>query len=99
MDNVTILPPLEGWDSDNEWLYHYYEIINADGKSDMGVLKMPFPIPQVFYKRRIIPPNMLNMKQYDNCEYCDKDLVDGYWRRMHMCRDCSIKKPWRKKLF
>jgi len=94
-----VLPPLEEWDSNNEFLYHYYEIKMPDGTSEMGVMEMPFPIEQVFFRRRKIPTSILNAPQYNNCKYCGKELWDGYWRRMHMCRDCSFKKPWAKPLF
>lgn len=99
MSNIIELPPLEKWDSNNEWLYHYYEIKNDDGSSDLGIYKMPFPIPQVFYRRRKIPSNMLNAPQYDKCKYCGEPLTDGYWRRMGCCRKCNEKQPWAKPLF
>ena len=99
MENVTILPPLEEWDSNNEWLYHYYEIVKENGSSEMGILKMPFPIEKAFYRRRKIPQNMMNSQQYNNCKYCDDILVDGYWRRMHMCRKCFLEHRSGKPLF
>ncbi len=100
MSNIIELPPIEEWDSDNECLYYYGKAIEGeDGKCEVEIFKMPFPIPEVFYRRRKIPYNMLNLKQYNECKYCGKILFDGYWRRMAMCRDCSLKKPWQKKLF
>lgn len=100
MNNIKLLPPLEEWDSDNQGLYYYGDsIVNDDGSYSMEVFKMPFPREEVFYRRRNIPSNMLNLPQYDTCKYCNKILIDGYWRRMHMCRACYDKKPWAKPLF
>lgn len=100
MKNIRILPPIEKWDSDNVWLYHYEPIEGEDGSCDMEIFKMPFPMTEkVFYRRRKIPLNMLNAPQYDYCQYCDDMLVDGYWRRMHMCRKCYLEGPWKKPLF
>ena len=100
MSNIRILPPIEEWDSDNECLYFYVNSIEKeDGSYELEIFKMPHPIPEVFRRRRRIPNDMLNLPQYNNCKYCDTSLIDGYWRRMHMCRECHSKQPWAKKLF
>lgn len=100
MSYIKVLPPIEKWDSDNEGLYYYGDAIeNEDGSYDMEVFRMPFPIEKVFYRRRKIQTNMLKDEQFNNCKYCGEPLVDGYWRRMHMCRVCHSKKPWEKPLF
>lgn len=100
MAKIIELPPIEKWDGDNEGLYFYGDtIVMEDGSYDFVIYKMPFPIPQAFYRRRKVPSNMLNDPQYDNCKYCDDMLTDPYWRRMHMCRKCYLEEPWKKPLF
>ena len=99
MLNIIELPPIEKWDSNNEELYHYEYAYDENGEKQLFTFKMPFPTEQVFYRRRKIPENMINKKQYNECKYCGKVLVDGYWRRMGYCRICHQEEPWAKKLF
>lgn len=100
MKFVKELPPIEEWDSDNEGLYYYGDPIEQeDGSYELEIFRMPFPIPEVFRRRRKIPYDMLKLDQHNNCKYCDKPLIDGYWRRMHHCNECHKKQPWAKRLF
>ena len=102
MKKIIELPQIEKWNSDNGCLYftdYDNAIVGENGSYDFITYRMPHPIPQVFYKRRKIPLDMLNDPQYNNCKYCDEPLYDGYWRRMHMCRKCYLEEPWKNPLF
>ena len=93
VEELKILPPLEKWDSNNEYLYYYNPITFENGDGYIEEIRIPLPIPiGVFYRRRKIPSNMLNLEQFDNCKYCNRPLIDGYWRRMHECRLCHNEK-------
>ena len=92
MHNVKILPDIESWDCDNEYYYYEYFFEGEDGMCDSETIKVPIPMPEFrAYRRRKIPSDMLNLPQYNNCKDCDKILFDGYWRRMHRCRECYEK--------
>lgn len=91
-----ILPPLEKWNSNNEYLYCCNPATFENGEEYIEVIKIPQPTPiGVFYKKRKMPDNMMNLKQYDNCKYCNRPLIDGFWRRMHECRMCHNEKRGR----